>query len=321
MALDASILTGKHSMTLQQLRYLIAIAQSGSISSAAHELYISQSSLSMAVKDIERECGVTIFERSSKGITLTREGNELLGYARQVVEQADLMEARYSKQAKPVAQHLSIASQHYAFPVEAFLEFVKDYEGEGYSFCLRETRTADVIEDVKDFRSDIGILYMSTFNEQVIGKVLEDANVSFHPLFQARPHVFVGEHHPLAKRKKLKIEELTSYPRYSFEQGNINSFFYAEEPFAELPHEKKIVISDRGTLSNLLSHHVGYTVSTGVLSSEMHSGIVSIPLETDEKMVVGYIIQNERQLSALAQKYIETLKLFIEDYNKGYASL
>lgn len=308
-------------MTLQQLRYLIAIAQNGSISSAAHSLYISQSSLSMAVKDIERECGVTIFERSSKGITLTREGNELLGYARQVVEQADLMETRYSKQTKPVAQHLSIASQHYAFPVEAFLEFVKDYEGESYTFCLRETRTAEIIEDVKEFRSDIGILYTSSFNEQVIGKTLEDANLTFNPLFQARPHIFVGENHPLAHKKSLKIEELAPYPRYSFEQGTSNSFFFAEEPFAELPHEKKIIISDRGTLSNLLSHHVGYTVSTGVLSSEMHSGIVSIPLETSEKMIVGYIIHNERQLSMLALGYIETLKLFIEEYNKGFATL
>lgn len=308
-------------MTLQQLRYLIAIAQSGSISSAAHELYISQSSLSMAVKDIERECGVTIFERSSKGITLTREGSELLGYARQVVEQADLMEARYSRQAKPVAQHLSIASQHYAFPVEAFLDFVQAYEGDGYSFCLKETRTADIIDDVREFRCDIGILYLSSFNEQVIGKALEDANLSFNRLFQARPHVFVGEGHPLASRKTLRIEELAPYPRYSFDQGTNNSFFFAEEPFAELPHEKKVIVSDRGTLSNLLSHHTGYTVSTGVLSSEMHSGIVSIPLETSEKMVVGYIVHNERQLSPLAQAYIEKLKLFIEEYNKGFASL
>ena len=308
-------------MTLQQLRYLIAIAQSGSISSAAHELYISQSSLSMAVKDIEREFGVQVFERSSKGITLTREGNELLGYARQVVEQADLMEARYSSDVEPVSQHLSISSQHYAFPVEAFLEFVKDYEGEGYTFTLRETRTSEVIEDVKDFRSDIGILYMSAFNENVIGKSLEDANLSFNVLFQARPHVFVGKSHPLANRSSIDIEELAEYPRYSFEQGNNNSFYYAEEPFAELPHEKKIIVSDRGTLSNLLAHHIGYTVSTGVLSSEMHTGIAAIPLETSEKMIVGYIVHNERQLSPLALNYIEILKLFIEDYSRDSAAL
>lgn len=308
-------------MTLQQLRYLIAISQSGSISSAAHKLYASQSSLSMAMKDLECEFGVKIFERSPRGITLTIDGRELLGYARQIVEQADLMEERYERKKKPVAQRLAIASQHYAFPVEAFLDFVKDYEGEGYSFYLRETRTSDIIEDIKEFRSDVGIIYTSTFNEQVIRKALDDANISFNPLFQARPHVFLGESHPLASKKKLRIEELEDYPRYSFEQGNSNSFYYAEEPFAELPHEKNIIVGDRGTLSNLLAHHTGYTVTTGVLSSEMHAGIVSIPLETDEKMVVGYIVHNERQLSPLAQEYIEKLKLFIEEYSKGYASL
>lgn len=308
-------------MTLQQLRYILTIAQCGSISSAAHELYISQSSLSIAVKDVERECGVQIFERSAKGITLTRDGVELLGYARQIVEQADLMEKRYSKTAEPVTQHLTITSQHYAFPVEAFLEFVADYEGEGYSFSLRETRTAEIIEDVRDFRSDIGIIYLSSFNKQVISKTIEDSNITFHQLFSAQPHIFVGEHHPLATRKIVRIEDLDEFPRYSFEQGTNNSFFFAEEPFAELPHSQRITISDRGTLSNLLSHHSGYTVSTGVLSSEMHTGIVAIPLDTKERMVVGYIIHNERQLSNLAEKYIETLKLFIEDYNKGFSGL
>jgi len=311
----------KQQMTLQQLRYLIAIASCDSISAAAHQLFVSQSSLSVAVKDLERECGITIFERSNRGIVLTREGMELLGYARQVVEQADLMEARYAKDVQPSTRQLAISSQHYAFPVEAFLEFVDEYEGEGYTFSLRETRTYEIIEDVRDFRSDVGILYMSSFNEQVISKALEDANLSFTPLFTAQPHIFVGSHHPLAGKAMLEPEDVADYPRYTFEQGKTNSFYYAEEPFAELPHKKRVIISDRGTLSNLLSHHNGYTVSTGVLSSEMHSGIVAIPLRTDERMVIGYIVHNERQLSDLAQKYIDTLGIFIEEYNKGYSGL
>ncbi len=304
-------------MTLQQLRYLIAIANSGSISAAAHELYVSQSSLSVAVRDIERECGITVFERSNRGITLTNEGLELLGYARQVVEQADLMEARYATDAKPVSQKLSVSSQHYAFVTEAFLEFVEEYEGEGYAFSLSETRTAEIIEDVRDFRSDVGVLYLSSFNEAVLTRAFEDANLAFTPLFTARPHVFLGEHHPLAGHARLRIEDLAEYPRYTFEQGSTNSFYYAEEPFAELPHEKRIMIRDRGTLSNLLAHHCGFTVSTGVLSSEMQSGIVAIPLETKEIMTVGYIVHNERQLSALALSYIEKLKLFIEQFQLG----
>lgn len=308
-------------MTLQQLRYLIAVVRCGSISKAARDQFVSQSSVSVAIKDLERECGTVIFERSSKGIALTTEGAELLAYARQVVEQADLMEAHYLKNAEPVPQRLAISSQHYAFPVEAFLEFVKAYEGDSYTFSLRETRTAEIISDVRDFKSDIGILYLSSFNQQVLTKTFEDANLSFNKLFQAKPHIFVGEQHPLADRALLRIEELEDYPRYSFDQGDDNSFFYAEEPFAELSHDKKIIIGDRGTLSNLLAHHLGYTVSTGVLSSEMHSGIVSIPLETDERMIVGYLVHDERQLSELAQEYIEMLKLFIEGFTAGFSEL
>ncbi len=308
-------------MTLQQLRYLIAIAQCGSISAAAHQLYVSQSSLSVAVRDIEQETGVTVFERSNRGITLTNEGIELLGFARQVVEQADLMEEHYSRTSAPVPQRLAISTQHYSFCVEAFVEFVEGYDGEGYTFVLRETRTNEIIEDVRDFRSDVGILYLSTFNRRVIGKALEDAGLKFETLFTARPHVFVGEHHPLANRKLLKTDDLAAYPRYSFEQGSVNSFYYAEEPFAELPHEKKIIVSDRGTLSNLLAHYQGYTISTGILSSEMLTGIVAIPLETDEVMDVGYIVHSERNLSPLAQRYIEKLKLFIEEYEVGYSGL
>lgn len=298
-------------MTLQQLRYLIAIAAKRSISAAAHELFVSQSSLSVAVKEVEQECGIKIFERSSKGITLTNEGMEFLGYARQVIEQADLMQARYSQDSSIEAPHLAVSSQHYAFPVEAFLAFVDEYEGEGYNFTLRETRTSEIIKDVSEFKSDIGILYLSSFNRRVMLKAFEDANVKFEELFSAAPHIFIGENHPLANKASIKLEELEDYPRYTFEQGSVNSFFYAEEPFAELPHEKRVIISDRGTLSNLLAHHNGFTVATGVLSSEMHSGIVSIPLETDEVMVVGYIVHNERKISLLAQKYIERLRSLI----------
>ena len=310
-------------MTLQQLRYLIAIASHGSISAAAHTLYVSQSSLSVAVRDIERETGVTIFERSNRGITLTSDGVELLGYARQVVEQADLMAQRYSGRGRGgnQAQRLAITSQHYAFVVEAFLELAEEYEGDAYNFSLRETRTSEVIEDVRDFRSDLGVLYLSSFNESVIGHALEDANLSFNLLFSAQPHIFVSTSHPLAERAEVTLEDLTPYPRYAFEQGNANSFFYAEEPFAELPHDKRIAVSDRGTLSNLLAHHNGYTISTGMLSSEMHSGIASVPLQTKELMRVGYIVHNERQLSDLAQRYIEKLSLFVEGYQIGLSGL
>ena len=308
-------------MTLQQLRYLIAIAECGSFGAAARELYVSQSSLSVAVKDVERETGVTVFVRSSKGVTLTRDGTELLGYARQVVEQADLMDRRYNKLSATAAQRLAVSTQHYAFSVEAFLDFVAEIDADGYDFTLRETRTADIIDDVKNFRSDVGILYKSNYNRRVIEMALEDAGLVFESLFCAKPHVFLGETHPLAKRTVIEPEELADYPRYSFEQGQMNSFHYAEEPLAQLPHKKRIAVSDRGTLSNLLAHQDGYTVSTGVLSSEMYTGIVAVPLHTDEIMDVGYVVHAERQPSTLALQYLQKLQLTVEGYMQGCAEL
>ena len=301
-------------MTLQQLRYLIAIAEHGSISAAAHELFISQSSLSVAVKDVESEYGVQIFQRSNKGITLTNDGIEFLGYARQIIEQANLMDQRYATGNDELVKRLTITTQHYAFSVEAFIAFIETQDADEYIFTLRETRTSEIIEDVREFRSDIGILYLDHFNERVLRNVFDDANLQFTSLFKSKPHVFVGEHHPLATRKILRADDLSEYPRYSFEQGTSNSFFYSEEPLSSLPHKKKIHYSDRGTLSNLLTHHNGYTVSTGVLSSEMHTGIVSIPLDVDEEMNVGYILHKERRPNKLVQGYIEALKQQINNY-------
>ena len=302
-------------MTLQQLRYLIAIAECGSISGAAHDLFVSQSSLSVALKEIENETGVTVFQRSNRGITITSEGIELLGYARQVVEQADLLEQRYQRGEGDVPQRLSVSTQHYTFCVEAFVNMVEALNADEYKFTLRETRTAEIIDDVSEFRSDIGVLYLDNFNNRVISKALDNANLTFTSLFKCKPHVFVGEHHPLAQRERLSVEDLAEYARYSFEQGTNNSFYYSEEPLSSLPHKKRIVISDRGTLSNLLTHHSGYTVSTGVLSSEMHTGIVSIPLETDEEMNMGYVMHAERKPNALVLRYIDALKEQIATYS------
>lgn len=308
-------------MTLQQLRYLIAIAECGSISAAAHNLFISQSSLSVAVKDVEQETGVRIFQRSNRGITLTNDGIELLGYARQVVEQADLMEQRYKANTGNVAQRLAVSTQHYAFCTEAFIDFVEAQSMESYTFTLRETRTGEIIEDVRDFRSDIGVLYLDKFNERVLRKTLEDANLTFTSLFRCKPHIFVGERHPLAGREVVSIDELETYPRYSFEQGTSNSFYFSEEPLASLPHSRNIVISDRGTLANLLMNHNGYTVSTGILSSEMHTGIVSLQLETDEEMNMGYILHAQRRPSHLVEQYIEHLRSNIVCSGIGEAGL
>ena len=222
-------------MRLQQLRYLIAVAESGSINSIAHSHYISQSALSTSIRELEEEMGVKVFNRTNKGITLTSEGVELLAYARQVVEQADLMIRHYESDRNDTYRKLSVSSQHYAFVVNAFTEFVAKRHDESCDFTLRETRTADVIDDVRTFRSDIGVLYLSTYNERVLRRRLDEANLRFVSLFRARPHVFVREGHPLAGRKSLRVQDLEDYPRYTFEQGPEGSLYYSEEPLSSLP--------------------------------------------------------------------------------------
>ena len=261
-------------MTLQQLRYLIAIAEYGSINAAAQNLYASQSNLSTAIKELEQELGITVFTRSNRGVTLTNDGTELLGYARQVIEQADMLEMRYADKGSTHLR-LAVSTQHYAFSVQAFVNVVEGCKGEEYEFILRESTTAEIIDDVRTFRSEVGILYTDDFNRRVLQKAFDDADVAYAPLFDARVHVFVGEHHPLAGATLLRPDDLADYPRYSFEQGTTNSFYYSEEPLSHLPHKRNIRISDRGTLTNLLTSYNGYTLSTGVLSAEMHSGIAN----------------------------------------------
>ena len=299
-------------MTLQQLRYLIAIAEYGSINAAAQNLYVSQSNLSTAIKELERELGITIFTRSNRGVTLTNDGTELLGYARQVIEQADMLEMRYTKSGNS-QMHLAVSTQHYYFSLQAFINVAEECASDRYDFILRECATGQIIEDVRTFRSEVGVLYLDDFNNRVLKKAFHDADVTFFPLFDAHVHVFVGEDHPLAKRETVSLADLDPYPRYSFEQGTTNSFYYSEEPFGYLPHDRKISFSDRGTLTNLLTSFNGYTISTGVLSSEMHSGIVSIPLDVDAKMQVGYIMHSERRPNALVARYIDELHKVIAE--------
>lgn len=299
-------------MTLQQLRYLIAIAEHGSINAAAHNLYASQSNLSLAIKDLEQELGITIFTRSNRGVTLTNEGTELLGYARQVIEQADMLESRYAGRGESI-DRLAVSTQHYYFSLQAFIDTIEQTKSDEYDFALREVATGQIISDVQTFRSEIGILYTDSFNRRVLQSAFDDAEVEFHPLFQIGVHVFVGENHPLASKKLIEPEELAPWPRYSFEQGSQNSFYFSEEPFSQVPHRQVIRYTDRGTLTNLLTSFNGYTISTGVLSSEMHRGIASIPLHTDEKMLVGYIIHRERKPNELLKRYIENLKRIIRE--------
>jgi len=304
-------------MTLQQLKYILTIVRCGSISEAAKQLFISQPSLSSAVRELEQEIGADIFLRSSKGITLSNEGVEFLSYARQVVEQAELLEQRYMNR-KPSKKLCSISTQHYAFAVQAFVSLLKDLNANEYECTLRETRTFEIIEDVRQMRSEIGILYLSDFNRKVIEKLLKESDLRFHPLFVAEPHVFISSAHPLASKTILDIADLDEFPCLAFEQGEYNSFYFSEEILSTRTYKKKILVSDRATLFNLLIGLNGYTISSGVLNEDLNGDqIKSVRLRTEENMEIGYITHKKAHMSLLAAAYVRKLKSVIADF--GYA--
>lgn len=299
-------------MTLQQLRYLIAVAESGSINAAAQSLYTAQSNVSSAIKALESELGISIFTRSRRGVMLTNDGMELLGYARQVVEQANMLEVRYA-QGKEAGRRIAVSTQHYAFCVKAFINIVNRCSDESFEFIMRETTTAEIIDDVRAFRSEIGILYLDDFNKRILQKAFADAHVSFHALLDADVHVFVNSNHPLASKEVIELEDLEQYPRYSFEQGTSNSFYYAEEPFSYIPCKRNIRVSDRATYSDLLQFSNGYALSTGVLSTEMLQGVESIPLAGNHTMRVGYIVHDEREESPIIRDYLNEVRKVVKE--------
>ncbi|MDF2651025.1 MAG: LysR family transcriptional regulator [Paenibacillus sp.] len=294
-------------MTLQQLKYVIEVANRGSINEAAKRLFISQPSLSNAIKDLEEEMQLAIFERSNKGISLSKEGTEFLSYARQVVEQAELLESRYLN-AKPSPQHFSVSTQHYAFAVNAFVSLVREYGQDEYELALRETKTYEIIEDVKNLRSEIGILYLNEFNGKVINKLLKTANLQFNSLLTARPHIFISSKNPLAKQSIVTIDQLQNYSYLSFDQGEYNSFHFSEEILSTMSHKKSIRVNDRATLFNLLIGLNGYTISTGVLSADLNGNeIIPVPLDCEETINVGWISHKNASLSKLGAAYIQAL--------------
>jgi DNA-binding transcriptional LysR family regulator len=295
-------------MTLQQLKYAIEIADKGSFNEAAKSLYITQPSLSSAIKDLEKDINISIFTRTNKGINISVEGTEFLSYARQVVEQAELLEMRY-KNAKPSKQHFAVSTQHYAFAVNAFVDLIKENGIHEYEFTLRETKTYEIIDDVRNLRSEIGILYINDFNEKIIHKFLKENNLIFHKLFTAKPHVFISTKNPLAKKVSVELCDLEDYPCLSFEQGEYNSFYFSEEILSTLSHKKSIKVSDRATLFNLLIGLNGYTISTGIISAELNgSDIIAVPLNVNEEIHVGYIVHKSLSLSGLGEVYVTALK-------------
>ena len=298
-------------MKLQQLRYVVKVAECGSITEASRRLFVSQPSITASIRDLENEMGVHIFERTNKGVIVSEEGETFLGYARQVLDQADLLEGKYKGTSEQVP-HFSVSCQHYSFAVNAFVDVIREFDAARYDFTLREEQTHEIIEDVAHMKSELGILYLSEHNREVIERMLAANELVFEGLFCATPHVFVCADHPLADHASVTLEDLEDYPFLSYEQGSYNSFYYSEELTSTFERCKNIRVRDRATLFNLAMGLNGYTVCSGVISHELNGpGIISIPLDVDEYMEIGIITRKNTTLTRCGQAYIEAIRQHI----------
>ena len=298
-------------MKLQQLRYVVKVAECGSITEASRRLFVSQPSITASIRDLENEMGVHIFERTTKGVIVSEEGETFLGYARQVLDQADLLEGKYKGTSEQVP-HFSVSCQHYSFAVNAFVDVIREFDAARYDFTLREEQTHEIIEDVAHMKSELGILYLSEHNREVIERMLAANELVFEGLFCAAPHVFVCADHPLADHASVTLEDLEDYPFLSYEQGSYNSFYYSEELTSTFERRKNIRVRDRATLFNLVMGLNGYTVCSGVISHELNGpGIISIPLDVDEYMEIGIITRKNTTLTRYGQAYIDAIRQHI----------
>lgn len=297
-------------MTLSQLRYAITVADSRSMNQAAQKLFISQPSLSAAIRELEDEVGIEIFRRTNRGIQVTPDGEEFVGYARQVVEQYALIEARYVDKEK-VKKKFGVSMQHYSFAVQAFVEMVRRFGMERYEFSIYETQTYDVIENVKNFRSELGILYLNDFNRKVLGKIFEENNLEFHELFDCQEYVYLWSGHPLAKKKEITLEDLEDYPFLSFDQGSNNSFYFAEEVFSTYEYKQSIKANDRATMLNLMKGLNGYTLCSGIICENLNgSEYCAVKLSTEETMTIGYLKRKGIPLSSIGKEYLKEISQY-----------
>ena len=297
-------------MTLAQLRYAITVAGASSMNEAARKLFISQPSLSAAIKELEEEVGVELFKRTNRGISVTLEGEEFIGYARQVVEQYNLIESKYILK-EDTKKKFGVSIQHYTFAVKAFVEMVKQFGMDEYEFEIHETKTYDVIEDVKNCKSEIGILYLNDFNKKVLTKLFHESAVEFHELLKCHIYVYLWKGHPLASKEEITLEELEEYPCLSFDQGHNNSFYFAEEVLSTYDYKRLIKANDRATFLNLMIGLNGYTLCSGIMCEELNgSDYCAIKLKSDEIMTIGYIARKGVQVSPLGKKYLEEISKY-----------
>lgn len=310
-------------MTLQQLRYVIGIAKVGSFNKAAENLFISQPSLTAAIRDLEEEIGIVIFNRTSRGVSLTPDGEEFVAQANQLYHHYETLRGRYDK-AVQQKKKFAVSTQHYSFAVKSFVEMVKKFNIDEYEFALRETKTKDVIDDVAGLKSEIGILYLSNFNRKYINYLFKERDLEFHHLIDCKAYAYMWKNHPLATRKSVNLMDLSQYPCLSFEQSESGSYYFAEEILSTNEYHRTIKANDRATMLNLMVGLNGYTLCSGIISEEINgSDYVAVPFkdakgEDDRTMEIGYVVKKNFMLSTICRIYIREMEEYLQNYTESH---
>ncbi|MBR5413493.1 MAG: LysR family transcriptional regulator [Fibrobacter sp.] len=308
-------------MTIQQMRYAVAIANTGSFNKAAEALFISQPSLTMAVQDLEKQIGITVFNRSNRGVTLTPEGEEFIARANELLNHFKSVVTRYDEESQK-KKRFAVSTQHYSFAVKSFTNMVKKFNIDDYDFALRETKTKEVIDDVISLRSEIGIIYLSDFNRKYITYLLKEHDLVFQKLVICNAYAYMWKNNPLATKPYVTLEDLSQYPCLSFEQGESGNYYFAEEILSTNEYHRTIKANDRATMLNFMVDLNGYTLCSGIISEEINgSDYVAVPFkddkgESDRQMEIGYITKKNFMLSTICRIYIREM----EDYLKAYTA-
>lgn len=300
-------------MTLTQLNYLITIAETKSLNKAAEQLYVSQPSLTSAMKELEKELGIILFNRSGRGVTLTNDGTEFLLYAKQIYGQYENVLEKYGKGGS-LKKKFGVSTQHYSFAVKAFVDMAKEFDMSKYEFAIRETKTVEVISDVSTMKSEVGILYLCDFNRKAIEKLLKSANLEFHHLIECQAYVYIWKGHPLAEEPSISFKQLEGYPCLAFEQGDNSSFYFAEEILSDNEYPQMIKANDRATMLNLMVGLNGYTLCSGIICEELNGNdFIAVPFRDDAQnpnstMEIGYLVRKNTILSKMGELFVEKLK-------------
>ena len=292
-------------MNIQQLRYVVAIANSGTFREAAEKMYVSQPSLSISVRDLEKELGFKIFRRTSSGTFLTRRGMEFYEKAQDVVKGFDIFQNQYASPEEE-KKEFSISSQHYDFLPPLMTEFSIRYP-ENKNFRIFESTTVQILDEVAQGHSELGIIYLNRQNTKGIMQRVDKLGLEVVDLIPFHTHIYLRKGHPLAKKKKLVMEDLAQLPTVRFTQEKDEYLYYSENFVDTSSSSQMFNVTDRATLNGILERTDAYATGSGFLDSQSVNGITVIPLEDnlDNKMV--YVKREEMDLSPVAEKFVEVM--------------